>query len=684
MIRLKGTALWLLVLALPARAQEKQHTPQVNVFLGSSGDHGQLSPAAAYPFSMMSIVPQTYPAIHTGYEYTAKQFLGFAHTVFEGVGCRGSGANILVKPFLGTKDTSKLVKAAQYGAPGVYSVAFTNGISAEFTVFEKSGLHHYRFPAGPKGFTIDFSHTLANDFVAEQHTPRANGVNGWVEAKTTCNAGKYKLYYSLEFSVPVTFSNNGEHMVTAVPANGASDVSIRVALSSVSEAAAQQALTTQPFNSLRQRASDSWEQMLSRIQVQGDKEREALFYSLLYRTLQSPYDISEPDGQYRATDGSLQKATGKRYNGWAIWDNYRTQLPLLSLMYPDKYSDITTSIAEMYLRGKKDYATQTEPSNTVRTEHAMVVLLDAMRKGYKVDVAAISGQLIKEADGLDFGTPDKALEASYDTWALAEILNIAGDKDLAVKYMNKALNYKNIWNKDFRDITKNDVDRMQARGLYQGTIWQYRWFVPFDVKGLIALTGGEEQFIQQLDHFFDNDLYNHANEPDLQAPLMYNATSQPWKSQRLMHAYAVDTVIQYYFNDNSRGIDPFVDRIYKNIPQSYIRTMDDDAGAMSAWFVFTACGIHPAAVGMPVYYLNVPLFPFVTLSWPGKQPLQITTQNFSDKNVYIAKVELNGKVLKRNYLTHEEIMKGGKLVITASAVPVKEQATERWVSEVKP
>ncbi|WP_295125358.1 glycoside hydrolase domain-containing protein [uncultured Chitinophaga sp.] len=680
-IRLTGIMLGLTILALPATAQ--QRTQQVNVFLGTSGDHGQLSPAASYPFSMMSIVPQTYPAIHTGYEYAAKQYLGFAHTVFEGVGCRGSGGNILVRPFLGHSDSGKLEKAAQAASPGFYSVAFTNQVKAEFTVFEKSGIHHYQFPAGPKGFTIDLKHTLANDFVAEGHSVSGDTVKGWIEAKTTCNAGKYRLYYFLKFSEAVTISTTGEHSLRVVPAAGTRDIEMRIALSSVSTDYAQQAVPNLSFTNMKKAADSAWQQQLGRISVSGNKERESLFYSLMYRALQSPYDISEPDGTYRATDGSLHQSSTKRYNGWAIWDNYRTQLPLLSLMYPGQYADMATSIAEMYLRGKKDYATQTEPSNTVRTEHAMVVLLDAIRKGYKIDIAAIRDQLIKEADGLDFGTPDKALEASYDTWALSQILAANGDTGLAAKYLAKALGYKTYWNKDFRDISKNDVDRMQARGLYQGTIWQYRWFVPFDVKGLIGLTGREEAFTQQLDYFFDNDLYNHANEPDLQAPLMYNATAKPWKSQQLMHAYAADTVVQYYFNDNSRGIDPFVDRIYKNIPQSYIRTMDDDAGAMSAWFVFTASGIHPACVGWPVYYLNVPLFPEVKLQWPGRQPLQIRVQNYADKNVYIAKVVLNGKVLNRNYLTQQEITNGGTLLITASATPVKEQATERWVAEVK-
>jgi len=672
--------LWLLAGILPATAQQAAITKQVNVFLGTSGDHGQLSPAASYPFSMLSICPQTYPAIHTGYEYTAKRFLGFTHTCFEGVGCRGSGGNIMVRPFLGAQDTGMLIKAAQAAAPGFYTVTFTNGIRAAFTVKERSGIHHYQFPAGPKGFFIDLQHTLANDFVAEEHTTEANSISGWVEAKTTCNAGKYRLYYYLQFSQPVTITEKDKHGLVAVPAAGIRDVEVRIALSSVSVEYAQQNISAVPFPQMKRSADSAWAQQLGRFKVSGNPSRAALFYSLLYRTLQSPYDISEQDGSYRATDGSLQKADSKRYNGWAIWDNYRTQLPLLSLMYADKYQDMVSSIAEMFLRGKKDYATQTEPSNTVRTEHALVVLLDAIRKGYRVDVALIKEPLVKEAEGLDFSTPDKALEASYDTWALSEIFSLSNETALSAKYRAKALEYKRYWEKDFNDLSKRDVDRMQARGLYQGTIWQYRWFVPFDVKGLITLTGGENIFRQQLDTFFNSDLYNHANEPDLQVPLLYNATTQPWKSQRLMYAYAADTVVQYYFNDNSRGIDPFVDRIYKNQPQSYIRTMDDDAGAMSAWFVFAACGFSPACVGWPVYYLNVPLFPAVTLQMPGQKQLEIKVENYTERNMYIAKVVLNGKVLPRNYLTQQELQQGGQLVITASAQPVATQVKERWVT----
>lgn len=655
----------------------------VNVFVGSSGDHGQMSPAASYPFSMLSIGPQTYPNLHMGYEHKAKVFLGFTHNRFEGVGCQGSGGNILIKPFLGDDaGTSILNKVTEQAGPGFYQVAFSNHIAAKIAVYQNAGVENYSFPQGKKGFFIDLSHTLANRFVAEEHELGSNEITGWIDSRTTCNVGTYRVYYCIKFNQPVTFVPGNEHKLTANV--DAAQVQLSVAVSSVDVTHAKASVKTIGFEQMKAQSNEGWNKVLSRVKVKGNPEREKLFYSMLYRTVQSPYVVSETDGSYRATDGSLQITKDSVYNGWAIWDNYRTQLPLLSILYPDKYKSITTSLTNLYQYGKKDYATKHEPSNTVRTEHAIVVLLDAYRKGYKVDFGKVIDSLKAEVDRLDFSHPDKALESSYDCWALSQIMTITGNKELSEKYKQKALGYKEYWNKDFKDITKSDVDRIPARGLYQGTVWQYRWFVPFDIKGLIELIGGQKEYISQLDRFFDNDYYNHANEPDIQAPYMYNASSQPWKSQAVVHKYAADTVVQYYFNDNSRGIDPFVGVIYQNKPDTYVRTMDDDAGAMSAWFVFAATGISPACVGWPVYYLNVPLFKQVQFSWPGGKSFTINVTNYAEGRKYIQSVMLNGKKLNRNWLTHQEIMQGGTLMITAADKPNEQfGVSEQWVSDAE-
>ncbi|WP_082491591.1 glycoside hydrolase domain-containing protein [Pedobacter sp. Leaf194] len=657
----------------------------VNVFLGSSADHGQMSPAASYPFSMLSIGPQTYPKTHTGYEFLAKKFLGFTHNRFEGVGCQGSGGNILIKPFLGNSPANcELLKTSEKASPGLYEVGFANKIKASLAVLGKAGKHAYQFPKGEKGFYLDLSYAFNNAFVDEEHQINGHAVSGWVVSKTTCGVGKYKLFYHLELKKNLTWKDEGNHKLVVKLNDADTGEDIDVAFSSVSVEAAKASINKDSFQQLKAQSSLDWNMELSKIAVAGDMDNAKLFYSLLYRTMQSPYVISEKDGKYRNTRGELRKDEKVRYNGWAIWDNYRTQLPLLSLIVPERYQGITNSIADLYNSGKKDYATQTEPSNTVRTEHGIVVLLDAYRKGYKVDFNKIIDSLTKKVNNLDYKSPDKALESSYDNWALSEIFKILKNKEQAVFYKNKALEYKTYWNKDFKDMSRPDVDRMQARGLYQGTIWQYRWFVPYDFKGLIALHGGEEAYLGKLDEFFEKDLYNHANEPDLQVPLMYNITRQGYKSQYWMHQLVADTVIQNYFNDNSRGIGSYIGKIYRNQPHAYLRTMDDDAGAMSAWYVFAASGFSPACVGWPVYYLNVPLFPSITLQLPKSRVFKIETENFDLKNKYIKSVTLNGKPFNKNYITQKDILSGGVLKITASAVPVKLSDTDNWLSSIEP
>ncbi|MBC6608798.1 glycoside hydrolase family 92 protein [Hymenobacter sp. BT188] len=680
---------WWVVLGLLPRlgsAQTVDPVQQVNVFLGSSGDHGQLSPAASYPFSMVSLGPQTYPNTHTGYEQLARKFLGFTHNRFEGVGCMGSGGNLLVKPFMGRgPQDAELLKRTEHAEPGYYGVAFANGQKAELTVAQKFGLHHYSFPAGERGMYFDLSHSFVKRFQQEQHRTQGNALSGWIEAATTCDAGRYRLFYYLEVSQPVQWEATGAHQLIArLPAGGATEVEVRVAFSSVSAAHAKASMRRESFQTIRQQSRQAWNTLLSRVQVQGDSARSNLFYSLLYRTLQSPYVVSEADGSYQAINGTQQKSRVPIYNGWAVWDNYHTQLPLLSLAYPAEFQHIAASLANLYRFGKKDFATQHEPSPTVRTEHTIVVLLDAYRKGYKLDLRGIRDSLIQEVNRLDYTHPDKALESSYDAWALAEILSELKEKKLSAHYRQKALGYKDFWRKDFQDMTAPDVDKLPARGMYQGTIWQYRWAVPFDVKGLMALMGGEAAYRQQLDAFFAGDYYNHANETDLHAPALYHASQEPWKSQALLHTLAVDTVVQHYFNDNSRGIDPYIGRIYQNQPQAYLRTMDDDAGAMSGWFVLTACGLMPACVGSPVYYLSLPLFQQVKVQVAAKKQLVIQVEKFAPQRRYIQAARFNGKPLDRNWLTHEELAAGGTLILVASDMPnTRWGVKQQWVSDAQ-
>jgi putative alpha-1,2-mannosidase len=655
---------------------------KVNVFLGTSGDHGQMSPSASSPFNMMSIGPQTYPHIHSGYEHLAKEFLGFTHSRIEGVGCLGTGGNLLIKPILDSDIATSLIKKEESASPGFYEVTFDNGIQAEMSVKHNFGIHRYKFPRKGAGLFIDLSHAFVNRFVAEEHEIKTNTISGWIDTQTTCDKGIYRIYYVLEFSNLGTITNTTEHQYRIAALANATEIEVRVGFSSVSMAYAEAKIESIPLEVLTAQTTTNWNRLLNRIQVDGEKDREDLFYSLLYRGLQAPFLVSELDSSYKAIDGSIQKSSSPVYNGWAIWDNYREQLPMLSLAYPERFGPIVKSIANLYPYGKNNWATKHESSPTVRTEHSIVVLLDGYKKGFPVDFNRIKDSLIAEVDRLEYNSPDKALESSYDCWALSEILKITKDSLLSTQYLNKALTYKSYWEKDFADLSKNDIDKMPARGMYQGTVWQYRWFVPFDVMGLKKLIGGEASFLNQLDQFFGEDNYNHANQPDLQVPGLYNASSQPWKSQKLFRNIMLDTVVQAYFNDNSKGIDSYIGRIYNNEPKAYVRTMDDDAGTMSSWFVMRSMGLSPANIGSPIYYLTAPIFENVKLNWENGKSFNIEVRNYNKDQFYIQSALLNGQPLFRNWLTQEEITNGGSLIIETATLPNKKWGVEdQWISK---
>ncbi|TJZ60440.1 glycoside hydrolase family 92 protein [Sphingobacterium olei] len=651
---------------------------KVNVFLGSSGDHGQLSPAASSPFHQLSIVPQTLPTLHMGYEYLAKEIVGFTHNRFEGVGCKGSGGLILVKPFLGDKDTKiPLQKRGEKASPGSYEIEFKEGIGAKIAVDGNFGIHEYTFPKGKKGLSIDLAHAFNGAFVNNKYEIKDGLILGALRAKTTCNVGIYTIYYAISLNHVVDMAVEGDKLRMHL-ADNVEKSEFRIAFSAVDIAYARKTLedhNTIDYARLKQKTVANWDRYLSAIQVEGDPEREKLFYSLFYRTMQSPYKISEADGKYRGTDGEIHQDELPRFHGWAIWDNYKTQLPLLELTFPQYYQAIVSSVSDLYRYGKYDFAGPHEPANSVRTEHAAVVLLDAKGKGYEIHLDEIRDSLIKDTSRFDFSKPDKYLEAAYDMWTMSQLF----EGEESDHYFNRAMTYKKVWEKHFKDLKRNDVDRMSARDMYQGTIRQYRWNVPFDVSGLVKLAGGKTAFTQQLDDFFDNHYFNRANEPDMQSPTLYYASAKPWRYQSLVHELALDTVIQYYFNDNSRGIDAHIDRIYKNEPKAFVRTMDDDAGAMSGWFVMTAIGLHQPLVGEPIYYLNVPFFSKVTLANNGK-PLVIKVLNFSDRNRYIKSVKLNGKDLGRVWMKHEELAAGGELVIEASNQSTTYGFDSIWIS----
>lgn len=346
--------------------------------------------------------------------------------------------------------------------------------------------------------------------------------------------------------------------------------------------------------------------------------------------------------------------------------------------FPGSLQRFILSIADMYRFGKSQWATEHAPSPTVRTEHAVGVLLDAINKGVAVPYKNILPDIRKDVDSWQPTSPDKILEASYDYWAASEIFEKAGEKKLSEEYLAKSKLYRESWTETFGDITKPEMDKMGTSGIYQGTLWQYRWLVPHDIGGLKKMVGGDGELIRQLDVFFNEDYYNHANETDTQASSIYNATSQPWKAQRLIRKLLVgEDVIQYYFNDNSKGIDPYIGRIYKNQPEAYLRTMDDDAGAMSAWWVMRSLGFSVVNVGHPQFYLNAPLFRKYRIRRNGGA-LNVCAKN-AGRLFYIENLNIDGKPNENNSITFDELITSKRINFALSETYSKFFGTNKQV-----
>lgn len=642
--------LTFLVITFSTLFYAQNESQKVNVFLGTSGDHGQLSPAASYPFGILSIGPQTYPNLHAGYEYKAKKFLGFTHTRMEGVGCMGAGGNFLLKPFLDGNPDTELIKVSDAGSPGFYGVHFENGIEVKTAVAANQGQYVINFPKKRKaGLILDLGYAFLDRFVGAEFAVNGNEVLGFADTKSTCNQGKYRVYFYFKFPEGSQILTLGKNKLEIKLIGD--EAQVDVGLSSVGASYAKSKIEKGSFESLKTKSEAKWSELLGRVKVKGRKQNEDLFYSLLYRTLQSPFMISEEDGSYRATDGSLQKSLRTMYHGWAVWDNYRDQFPLFSLIYPEIYKDMTYSLLDMYRYEKTQWASDKAPSLTVRTEHTVGVLLDAVKKGVELPISDIVTSIKADVDSWKLDSPDKILEASYDYWAASELFAIVGKSDWTNDYLEKAKAYKDAWRSNFKDVESKDADKMGARGVYQGTIWQYRWLVAQDLRGLKDLVGGESQFRLELDQFFNEDFYNHANETDTQVPHYYNVTKEPWKSQSLIRKLLVGEVNHFYFNDNSKGISPYIGRIYKNAPEAFLRTMDDDAGAMSSWWVLHSLGYSPANVGDPVFYLNAPLFSEYTIEYPSGRKLVVQSPS-AEKNFYINEVEIDGKISDKNWINY--------------------------------
>lgn len=497
-------------------------------------------------------------------------------------------------------------------------------------------------------------------------------------------------------------------------------VMVRFSISSVDgEGARQNLLAELPdwdFDKVRADARKTWNDCLSKIEVKTeDPDQLAIFYTAMYHAFLSPNLFTDVDGRYLGMDLKVH-TTDKEdpvYTTFSIWDTFRALHPLLTIIDPHTNESYIRSLLKKQREGgvfpKWDCAANY--TGTMIGYHAASIITDAYVKGYRdfdvreayqaclrtaeYDTTGIVGpkwlvpfvmpraRYYKDALGyipcdLENESVAKALEYAYDDWCISVLADSLGDVETRDKYARFAGAYKSYFDPETRFMRGRDSkgkwrtpfnprsSTHRSDDYCEGTAWQWTWFVPHDVPGLVGLMGGEEAFVGKLDSLFtvSSELegetvsadisgligqYAHGNEPSHHIIHLYNYVNRPWRTQEL-----VDSVLHSQ---------------YRNAPDGL--SGNEDCGQMSAWYILNAMGFYQVCPGEPVYSIGRPLFEEVTIHLPGQKDFVIRTKNNSKENKYVQSILLNGKPLEQPFFTHSDLTAGGVMEISMGAEPFK-------------
>ena len=455
------------------------------------------------------------------------------------------------------------------------------------------------------------------------------------------------------------------------------------------------------FDRTRQELSGIWERHLASIQVKtGDETARRKFYTALYHASFLPRAFSDADGRYPSF------ATGKPvrqlpdgetyYEDYSLWDTYRALHPLLNLLYPTRAGQMMQSLVHKYEEGGwlPIFPCWNSYTAAMIGDHCIAALGDAyvkgiggfdIRKAYEgmrrnafespstheeyingMGRRALPSYLRYGYIPLEDSVPDafhkreqvsRTLEYAYDDFVLAQVAERLGKTKDYETLMRRAQNYRNVIDPrtgyaqgrhaDGTFLAEDNAFRF-APFITEGAPCHYTWYVPHDPYGLMECMGGEEAYVAKLDSMFSQGRYWHGNEPCHQVAFMFNYARQPWKTQR-----AVRHILQTEYLDAPGGLSG-----------------NDDAGQMSAWYVFAALGFYPVCPGTPYYALASPSFQEAVLTLENGKTFRLVAPEASAENIYIRSVTLDGKPYTKNYITHEDILRGGTMEFEMGPEPV--------------
>lgn len=509
-----------------------------------------------------------------------------------------------------------------------------------------------------------------------------------VEAAWSGDSGQYKIYES--YSREIMGDDIGTIFSLGEVEPG-TEVEVRVGISYVSIENARRNLEAEveakSFDEVRNEAHDKWREALGRIRVEGGSEDDhTIFYTALYHALLHPNIVSDVNGEYPAMESD---ATGlatdyERYTVFSLWDTYRNVHQLLTLVYPEQQTDMIRSMVDMsrewgWLPRWELYGRETF---TMEGDPAIPVIVDSYLKGIRdFDVEAAYEAMKRSATTPGKDNPIRrdidpyiergyipvgifaqdmsgdnsvshALEYYVADNALATLAREMGDEEFAREMERRASGWRNYYSvKDgaMRPIGENgefvgDFDPAAGAnfsntiGFHEGSSWNYTFFVPHDIEGLIKTMGGSKRFVERLEWVFDNGHYDPTNEPDIAYPYLFSRVKG--------YEYLTQDWVKRLLDEN-----------YTTEPEGL--PGNDDTGTMSTWAVFSMMGIYPDCPGEPYYTITTPRFERVEMD-TDYGTIVITTEGEGD-HIRRNGVELGGKSINRFRISHEELMKAKEL-----------------------
>ena len=704
----------------------------VDPFIGT-GFHGHTYPGATVPFGAVQLSPDTRAGnwdACAGYHYDDTTLKGFSHTHLSGTGCIDLG-DILFRPTTLKPDLTaeSICRPANFShkderaSAGYYSVILKDeGIKAELTATTHTGMHRYTFPSGkPVTIIVDLAHLLDNEYIYEAELERTTSNEIVGMRRTRGWTDNQYVYFAAQFSEPfqtVEFVQD-KKIVSAETKQVGTDLQAiltfadkdgepiiaKVGLSLVSVDNARKNLAEEVkdfnFDAVCAAARNDWEQALSSITVEGGGTDDLKnFYTAIYHAMVVPNVVSDVNGEYRRHNMQIgQLPKGKmQYSTFSLWDTFRAWNPLMTLIDTALVNNMVNSYLDIYdASGELPiWPLSAAETGTMIGYHSVSVIADAYLKGIRgfdaekaLDAMKVSSE--KNKKGADYyikygfipsnikkESISCLLEFAYDDWCIARMAQEMGKEDVYRKYIERSQNYINVFDGSTKFFRGKRMDGNWetsfnpfevGRSYTEATAWQYRFSVPYDVNGMVQLFGGKEKFITALDSIFIADpnvhgdladitgligQYAHGNEPSHHIAYLYDYVGQPWKTQEMTRH--------------------LLDEMYQPTPGGI--SGNEDCGQMSAWYILSGLGIYSVCPGSNEFALTTPLFEKAVLKLANGKRLTLLA-NDPKKNIYIHKVELNGKQIDTNFITYAQLMEGGELRFTLSDKPDK----SRGISE---